>query len=258
MIAAGGPRFDESLSSVVRGLHVGEVAFASVVAACLLFAWLERRGRRQWARVPMATFVASARPYRASEVISEHLTRAPRIVRLVAFSGLAFGHMFIPLILLALLSYPFDGIAIPLIPGIALALLNWVCAWLLLGRSPNASQAARLAAVGSLMSNVGLLVMSVAHLVGVELQRRDGIQHACSTSVTLVVIVFATSSIALAGVMLRALRTCRRELEWADSRQPSIGARVPPMTVRDAVVDDEVVFGLEQEAELTRPRHGSR
>jgi hypothetical protein len=68
------------------------------------------------------------------------------------------------------------------------------------------------------MANVGLLVMSVAHLVGVELQRRDGIQHACSTSVTLVVIVYATSSIALASLMLRALRTCRRELDWAESR----------------------------------------
>jgi hypothetical protein len=229
MITASGPRFDESLSSVVRGLHVGEIAFASMVGAWLLFSWLERRGRRQWARVPMATYIASARPYRASEVISEHLTRAPRMVRLVAFSGLAFGHLFIPLILLALVSYPFDGIAIPLIPGIALALLNWICAWLLLGRSPNASQAARLAAVGSLMANVGLLVMAAAHLVGVELQRRDGIEHACSTSVTLVVIVFATSSIALAVVMLRALRTCHRELDWADGHHPSISPAVPPM-----------------------------
>jgi hypothetical protein len=223
MIAATatGPRFDESLTSVVRGLHVGEIAFASVVGACLLFAWLERRGRRQWARVPMATYVASSRPYRASEVISEHMTRAPRIVRLASFSGLAFGHLFVPIILLALASYPFDGIAIPLVPGIALALLNWICAWLLLGRSPNAAQAARLAAVGSLMANVGLLVMSAAHLVGVELQRRDGIEHACSTSVTLLVIVFATSSIALATVMLRALRTCRRELDWVENRQQS-------------------------------------
>jgi hypothetical protein len=151
------------------------------------------------------------------------------MVRLVAFSGLAFGHLFIPLILLALTSYPFDGIAIPLIPGIALALLNWICAWLLLGRSPNASQAARLAAVGSLMANVGLLVMAAAHLVGVELQRRDGIEHACSTSVTLVVIVFATASIALAGIMLRALRTCRRELDWAENHQPSMSPAVVPM-----------------------------
>jgi len=220
--AASGPRFDESLSSVVRGLHVGEIAFASVVGAWLLFAWLERRGRREWARVPMATYTASARPYRASEVISEHLTRAPRIVRLVSFSGLAFAHLFVPIILIALVSYPFDGIAIPLIPGIALALLDWICAWLLLGRSPNAAQAARLAAVGSLMANVGLLVMSAAHLVGVELQRRDGIEHACSTSVTLLVIVFATSSIALATVMLRALSTCRRELDWSESQPRSL------------------------------------
>lgn len=215
MIASSGPRFDESLPSVVRGLHVGEIALAAIVGAWVLFVWLERRGRRQWALVPLATYVASARPYRASAVISEHLARAPRIVRLASFSSLAFAHLFVPLILLALTSYPFDGIATPLIPGIALALLNWVCAWLLLGRSPNASQAARLAAVGSLMANVGLLAMSAAHLVGVELQRRDGIEHACSTSVTLVVIVYAASSIALSFVMLRALRSSGRELDWA-------------------------------------------
>lgn len=191
------------------------ITLTSVVAAMLLFAWLERRGRGQWTRVPVATYVASQRPYRASEVISQHLARAPGIVRLASFSSLAFAHLFVPLILLALVSYPFDGIAIPLIPGIALALLNWACAWLLLARSPNASQAARLAAVASLMANVGLLVMSAGHLVGVELQRRDGIEHACSTSVTLVVIVFAASSVALAVVMLRALRACRRELDWA-------------------------------------------
>ena len=215
MTASTGPRFDESLSSVVRGLHVGEVALAAIVGAWALFVWLERRGRRQWALVPHATYVASARPYRASAVISGHLGRAPGIVRLASFSSLAFAHLFVPLILLALTSYPFDGIAIPLIPGIALALLNWTCAWLLLVRSPNASQAARLAAVGSLMANVGLLVMAAAHLVGVELQRRDGIEHACSTSVTLVVIVFAASSIAVSFVLLRALRSCRRELDWA-------------------------------------------
>jgi len=53
--------------------------------------------------VPVGTYVASARPYRASEVISEHMTGAPGIVRLVSFSGLAFAHLF------------------------ALALLNWIC-----------------------------------------------------------------------------------------------------------------------------------
>lgn len=225
MSVSNGPRFDESLSSVIRGLHVGEIALASIVGAMLLFAWLERRGRRHWARVPVATYLASTRPYRASEVISRHLARAPGIVRLASFSSLAFGHLFIPLILLALVSYPFDGIAIPLIPGIAMALLNWACGWLLLARSPNASQAARLAAVGSLMANVGLLVMSAAHLVGVELQRRDGIEHACSSSVTLVVIVFATSSVVLAFVMLRALRSCRRELDWVP------GSNAAPLVV---------------------------
>ena len=35
--------------------------------------------------------------------------------------------MFAPLIILALARYPWDGIAIPLVPGIAIVVLNW--AW---------------------------------------------------------------------------------------------------------------------------------
>lgn len=248
MIPTSGLRVDESLLSVIRGLHLGVIALASLVGAWLLFTWLERRGRMRWMRVPVATFLASARPYRGSEVVSEHLARAPRWVRVASFACLAFGHLFVPLILVALVSYPFDGIAVPLIPGLALAVLNWVCAWLLLGRSPNASQAARLVAVGSLMANVGLLAISAAHLVGVELQRRDGIEHACSTSVTLVVIVFAASSVALAIVMLRALRSCSRELDWSEPTSGSARVATRPSVLGAHVVehldaDDDAPLG---------------
>ena len=43
---------------------------------------------------------------------------------------------------------------------------------------------------------------------------RDGIEHACSSSVTFVVIVFAVSSVVQALVMLAALRSHERALEW--------------------------------------------
>jgi hypothetical protein len=220
-VSASGPRFDESLASAARNLHVGEISVAALLAAAVLFVWLERRGRREWARVPRAMLEAAQGPYRSSALVRSHLLRAPRLVRAAAFASLVLCHVFVPLIALALLQYPFDGIAIPLVPGMALVVLNWACAWMLLGRSPNAPSAARSGAVGSLIAHVGLLGIAAVHLVTVELQRRDGIEHACSSSVTFVVIVFAVASVAQALVTTAALRAHEAALVWSEERSPA-------------------------------------
>jgi hypothetical protein len=211
--AYAGPRFDESLASVGRSLHVVEVTLCAFAAAWLLFAWLERRGRVSWTRVPVAArSTASGGPYRSTTLVAGHLARAPSLVRAAAFASLAFAHVSVPLILLALVRYPFDGIAVPLVPGLALASMNWCCGWMLLSRSRLAASAARSAAVGSLMANVGLVAIAGAHLVMVELQRRDGIEHACSSSVTFVVLLFAVGSIVQALLTIAALRAHERVL----------------------------------------------
>jgi hypothetical protein len=210
-----GPRFDQSLGAVARGLHLTEIVVAALVAASLLFLWLERRGRRRWSVVPAARGeAASGRPYRASSFVAEHLERAPLLVRAASFGCLVFAHVFAPLLILALTSFPFDGIAIPLAPGIVLVLLNWGCAWLLLGRSPHAVAAARTGAKASLVANVGLLLLAASHFVVVELGRRDGIAHACSSSVTFVVIVFAIASVVQALVTVAALQAHGESLGW--------------------------------------------
>jgi hypothetical protein len=198
--------FDESLASVARALHVGEVTLAAVVSALLLYFWLERRGRHGWIGMPLTRMPNEGHPYRTSTLTLAHMDHAPRLVRVAALGSLAYGHFFVPLVALAVVRYPFDGISIPLLPGMALALLNWVCAWLLLSRAKLALSAARSGAVGSLMAHVGLLAIAGVHFVEVEMQRRDGIEHACSSSVTFVVIVFAVASVAQALVVLAALR----------------------------------------------------
>jgi hypothetical protein len=203
---APGPRFDESLVSVARGLHVCEVALVAVASSLLLYLWLERRGRHRWASVAIVSAPVDGHPYRSVTVPGAHMRRAPRLVRIAALGSLAFGHFFGPLVTLAVIRYPFDGISIPLLPGMALALLNWAGAWLFLMRAGLASSAARSGAVGSLMANVGLLAIAAVHFVEVEMQRRDGIEHACSSSVTFVVIIFAVASVAQALVVLAALR----------------------------------------------------
>jgi hypothetical protein len=211
---AGGHRFDESLASVARGLHLVEIVSLALVGALLLFVSLERRGRTRWAEVPAEHRGVALGPYRSSAFVSEHLRGAPRLVRTASFGALVFAHVFAPLIVLALAKFPFDGIAIPLAPGIALVVLNWCCAWLLLARSPHAESAARTGAKASLIANVGLLGMAAAHFVVVELGRREGIEHACSSSVTFVVLVFAVASVAQALITIAALRVHGDALGW--------------------------------------------
>jgi hypothetical protein len=238
MSPAAGPRFDESLAAVARELHVAGLTMAAFAAALALLVWLERRYRSRWNVVPVATHVTAGSPYRSHDVVAAHLSRAPRLVRVASLCSFTFGLLFAPLVLLAMVKYPFDGIAIPLVPGMALALLNWSCAVMLLRRSRFAVAATRSGAVGSLMVNVGLLGIAGVHMFIVELDRHDGIEHACSSSVTFVVIVFALCSIALALLMKAALRAHEGVLTWMPSRVEvdvtPASAPTPPPASSDA------------------------
>jgi hypothetical protein len=237
MSPGSGPRFDESLASAARGLHVAELAAAAFVVAAVLFWVLERRGRRRWEEVPTVMLCTARAPYRSSAIISGHLRAAPWLVRAASFASLAGGLLFAPLIVLALVKYPFDGIAIPLVPGLALQVLNWSCSWLFLARSPLAVATARSGAVGALMANVGLMGIAGAHFVVVELQRRDGIEHACSSSVTFVVIVFAVASVLQSLFTMAALRRHERVLEWTAGRRLSASDAVEREGLQGADVD---------------------
>jgi hypothetical protein len=204
------PRFDEdgfSLGTTATKLHLTEVSVAAVLGAGLLFLWLERSGRASWAKARVRALAPGVGPYRTTELHVPRGERAPRLVLLASLAALVFGNWFVPVILLALSTFPFDGVGIPLIPGVALALANWICGWLLLRRSPYAAAAARSSAICSLVANVGLLAMSAAHLVLVEYQRMEGIAHACSKSITLLGFVFAVASVGQALLLLAVLRS---------------------------------------------------
>lgn len=213
MTATTGPRFDDSLASVARSLHLGAVGLFALLGALALFAWLERRGRRNWTRPLFVRSLVDDSPYRSSEVVAAYARRAPVLVQLTSLGSFGLALFFMPVVVLALASYPFDVIAIPLLPGLAFALGNAWCACLFLARSPRACAIAHGGAIGSLMSNVGLLLIAALHFGAVELQRREGIQHACSSSVTFLVFVFAASSVAHALMTLALLR--RYADNWA-------------------------------------------
>jgi hypothetical protein len=226
---AAGPRFDESLASVARELHVVGLTVAALAAALALLVWLEGRYRSRWNVVPVTIRVTTGSPYRSSDVVAAHLSRAPPLVRLASLASFTFGLLFAPLVLFAFVKYPFDGIAIPLVPGMALAVLNGAGAVMLLQRARFAAAATRSGAVGSLMVNVGLLGIAAVHMVIVELDRHDGIEHACSSSVTFVVIVFALCSIALALLLKAALRAHEAVLTWTPSRVAVTPASAPSL-----------------------------
>jgi hypothetical protein len=206
MILDGPRRFDESLTAVAHELHLVPVVFAGLFAGILAFLWLERRGRMAWRHAPLAITRASAAPYRQSSVVSRYLDCAPLAVRASALTTFVLAIVLAPLALLALFAFPFDGVAIPLMPGVAFLGLDAVAAWLLLSRSPHARTAAQSGANGSLIISVGTMCIGAGHLLTVEMQRSEGIEHACSTSVTFVCILFALGLGAQALLTLAALR----------------------------------------------------
>ncbi len=193
-------------------LHVGAVALAAVACATALFLYGERNGRSRWVELTRKVTTGSG-PYRSTSLAASHLRAAPRLVRATSFTGLAFGHLFVPILTVALVVFPFDGIAVPLLPGIAVAVANWWCAWLLLRRSSLAQPFGRAAAVSSLVANIGLLALCPIHLLLIENQRLEGIVDACSSSVTGLELVFALAAVVQASLILATLRFHKEALD---------------------------------------------
>lgn len=207
------------VASVVGELHLAQVVAVAGVAATVAFLWLERRGRGRWAQVPLSSGEATRGPYRSSAFVAATMTRAPLLVRAASFVCLAFAHVFAPLIVLALASFPVDMIAVPLVLGTPLVVLAWCCGWLLLARSPRAESAVRSVAHVSLVAEATILVLATGHVLFAELGVGEGIEHTCSSSVTFVMLAFAVASIVQTLVVIAALRAHASALTWSDAER---------------------------------------
>src|SRR5215472_6767632 len=197
----------------LASLHLVHIAALAVVGAVVAFRLLERRGRERWSGVARGSLGAPSGPYRSSSLVASRHARAPFLVRVTSFTGLAFGHLFVPVLILALLTFPFDGIAVPLMPGVAVALAYWACAWAMLGRLNEAAALSRAVAVASMVANMGLLALCPIHLLLIENHRLQGLRQAVSTSVTGVELLFAAAAVVQASLMLATLRLHRGALE---------------------------------------------
>jgi len=214
--------FDGSLGEISRySLWIALAAALSFAIAGVLYAWVERRARPHWAGVAVRSASVGS-PYRASTLAVEHLSRAPRLVRVAAFASFAFGQVFVPALVFVLATFRFDGLGVPLFPGVVIALVTWCCGWLLLRRSAQATEIVRLVARVTLGLNGALLVLSAAHFVVVE-ARWAGPLHECSASTVLAVCVFATASLPQAFLMLMSVRAHAGLFPSHGTDEPRVG-----------------------------------
>ena len=196
-----GPHFDESLAALTA--HRSAIAgalLASAASAAVVLALLVRRARPRW-RCDLAP-MRSAGPYRGAVIVRAAERDIPPLVRAAAASCFAYGHFFLPLIVVALATLRFDGIAVPLVPGVAIALTTWISGWLLLARAESAPEIVRASAVASLVLNVTMLGLSVAHLAYVELASQV---HECSSSFAFIALVVSIASVPQSMLVLTAV-----------------------------------------------------
>jgi hypothetical protein len=162
----------------VEALSAFVVAALFLGAALLPYLLVEQRWRWRWREVQSGVIAAHASEgggiYRAEGTVPTYLTRAPRLVRLAAFSCLVFGQMFVPGLLLGAFGLIAGGIGMVSIPGLITAAKLYRAGLALLRREPRASYfAARNAAAWSLWLNgsvfgITLLAALITHATSVD------------------------------------------------------------------------------------------
>ncbi len=97
------------------------VAAGFIAAAALAYVVVEPRWRWRWREVEIGREPVrqdDGDPYRASGTVPVFLVRAPRLVRVAAYSSLLFGQLFVPGLLVAGLGLALGGIGLVMIPGL--------------------------------------------------------------------------------------------------------------------------------------------
>ena len=180
---------------------LGWWALVAAVTTALLVRTLDARGRTRWSEVARAARSVGG-PYRSTAV---HVTiaTAPRSVRTAATSSVLFAFAAAPAVYAIFDTPHFDGIAVPLLPGLALSLASACCAAALLARATDASHAARLTGRASFFFHGCLSILALAHLVVVETEWGSQV-HACSRSLALGVLGLALAATAQSFGVVRA------------------------------------------------------
>jgi hypothetical protein len=143
------------------------IVLGMLTAAGLPYLVVERRWRWRWREVTAGEIAAhddgATGVYRVEGTVPTYLRKAPRLVRVAAFSCILFGQMFVPGLLLGAFGLLAGGIGMVSIPGLITAAKLYRAGFALLRREPRVAYfAARGAATWALWLNgviFGLFVM---------------------------------------------------------------------------------------------------
>jgi hypothetical protein len=116
------------------------VALAFVGLAALTYHYLERRWRWRWQELPSGLVPADllGAAFGSGEPAMLHKGQAPGAIRLAAFTSLLFGQLFVPGLLLAVLTFAlFLGAGLVVVPGLIAAAKLHLAGVALLKREPR-------------------------------------------------------------------------------------------------------------------------
>jgi hypothetical protein len=120
--------------------QIGVFGLGGVAAAAASYLIVEQRWRWRWREVEIGRAPIGDPPggaYRQAGTVPVFMERAPRLVRLAAFSSIAWGQWCVPLLLLALLLLLAGGLGVLLIPGVIGKAKLYRAGLLLLRRTPQ-------------------------------------------------------------------------------------------------------------------------
>lgn len=202
--------FGDDLSALGRAVpHLSAWGIVLAASAVAMYAAMERVARPRW-HATTARAPAWGGPYRAQRLVAAHAFAAPPTVRAAALGCFVFGQLAVPALVVALRACRPDGLAVALMPAVAVAAATWSCGVALLRRSSIVPEAVRAVAVASLMLDGALLLMATAHLAVYEwTSRADGATHECSASVAVAACLFSVGAAPQAALMLVAVRRHR-------------------------------------------------
>lgn len=186
------------LSRIVEATSAATVAQVAALVTLLAAMVGAVVGRRRW--VDRVETRRGSGPYRHTLVVEQRAASAPPLLLAAALGCIAFGHLFPPIIVIALVRFPLDGMAASLAAGIPIGVWSLACGWRIFWRAAPARATMRSLVRGLFILSAALFVLAAAH-IGLALHpNTDGVELA------LIGLVLAAAACALATLLLFAER----------------------------------------------------
>ena len=152
----------DALSRIIEATNASTLACVAVLATLLLAIVGSLVGRRRW--VDRVEKRLGDGPYRHTLVEEERRANASPILFASAIGCIAFASLAMPLVVIALVRFPLDGMAASLAAAVPMGLWSLVCGWRILRRAAPARVTMRALVRGLFIMSVAYLVLAGAHV----------------------------------------------------------------------------------------------